>query len=402
MIDIDSYLGLTLDDAELVAERLPGKQKRNAAGVAAFAAFIHLRQGVHVMRTLDPSLTAPFTDNEILQQYYFTNIFREADNGTKYYRTQMLEQHTEITVEKLPEILYQTYVYRLINKKDTFERYGGIPSETEGTQFVAYMNTRMREEREERAKPKNKQKKEKLEKFFTQAHQVQGEIKTAVTLEYVKKHCSRMAKQILAATSLKEAWEVVKTPPGVGDFLSWQITADLCELKLIKMKEDFVALGPGAKNGLGKVFGVTRKLTGSEEIEMTRTLTGLMDPVFDALGINFRYFLGQRISLKAIEHSLCKFDKYYRAVLENKSKRKYRCTKVSAQVSCALCEDTAVFCLVEDTWWLCARCTSLEYADLGRNSHVKVKKVRVDLKKIALLPPEVKLNLCEPDTAYFR
>ena len=28
--------------------------------------------------------------------------------------------------------------------------------------------------------------------------------------------------------------------------------------------------------------------------------------------------------MKAIEHSLCEFDKFYRAVLENTSKRKYR------------------------------------------------------------------------------
>ena len=106
----------------------------------------------------------------------------------------------------------------------------------------------MREELE------NKQNKENRGKFFTQAHQVQGEKKTATTIEFVKKHSERMAKQIVAATSLKEAWEVVKTPPGIGDFLSWQITADLCELKLIQMKEDFVALGPGAKKGLRKVF----------------------------------------------------------------------------------------------------------------------------------------------------
>ena len=34
----------------------------------------------------------PFTDNETLQNFYFTNIFREADNETKYYHSQMLEQ----------------------------------------------------------------------------------------------------------------------------------------------------------------------------------------------------------------------------------------------------------------------------------------------------------------------
>ena len=159
---------------------LPWNQKRNAAGVAAFTAFINLRQDVHVKRTLEPSLTAPFTDNETLQSFYFTNIFREADNGTKYYRSQMLEQHEKFTADKLLDILLQTYIYRLVNKKGTFQRFGGIPSEMEWSKFREFMNTWMREEREKRAKPKKKQKEEKLEKFFTQAHINQGESKTVI------------------------------------------------------------------------------------------------------------------------------------------------------------------------------------------------------------------------------
>ena len=296
-----------------MAEALPSSQKRNAAGVAAFAAFIHLRQGVHVKRTLEPSLTAPFTDNETLQSYYFTNIFREADNGTKYYRSQMLEQHEEFTAEKLPDIIFQTYIYRLVNKKGTFQRFGGIPTDTEWSKFREFMNTWMREEREEREKPKKKQREEKLEKFFTQAHINQGENKTVITIEYVKKHKEKMAKQILTSTSLKNAWEVIKEAPHVGDFLSWQITADLCELKLIKLKENFTALGPGARAGLRKVFD--DKISVSEELGMTKALTKLMNPVFEKLDISFQFFLGRDISMKAIEHSLCEFDKYYRAVL---------------------------------------------------------------------------------------
>ena len=107
----------------------------------------------------------------------------------------MLDQHKELTVEKLADILFQTFVYRLVNKKVTFERFGEIPLDTKWTQFREFMSTCMRKEREERTKPKNKQNKEKLEKFFTQAHQVQGENKTAVTLEFVKKDCDKMAKE---------------------------------------------------------------------------------------------------------------------------------------------------------------------------------------------------------------
>ena len=122
---------------------------------------------------MDPSLTAPFCDNETMQSFYFTNSFREADTGTKYYRRKMLEQHKKIIVEKLAGILFlRTYEYRLINKKVTFERFGEIPLDTKLTQFREFMGTCMREEREEQDKPKIKQIIEKLEKFFTQAYQV--------------------------------------------------------------------------------------------------------------------------------------------------------------------------------------------------------------------------------------
>ena len=157
----------------------------------------------------------------------------------------MLEQHEKFTADKLLDILLQTYIYRLVNKKGTFQRFGGIPSEMEWSKFREFMNTWMREEREERAKPKKKQKEEKLENFFTKAHINQGESKTVITINYVKKHKEKMAKQILTSTSLKSAWEVIKEAPHVGDFLSWQITANLCELKLIKLKEDFTALRAG-------------------------------------------------------------------------------------------------------------------------------------------------------------
>ena len=46
--------------------------------------------------------------------------------GTKYYQRQMLGWHKELTPKELPEVLFQTYIYRLVNKKLTFQRFGRI------------------------------------------------------------------------------------------------------------------------------------------------------------------------------------------------------------------------------------------------------------------------------------
>ena len=77
----------------------------------------------------------------------------------------------------------------------------------------------------------------------------------------------------------------------------------------------------GFRAGLRKVF--IEKDSISNEQEMTKTLTRLTDPVFEKLGISFHYFLSRGISMKFFKHSLCEFDKFYWAVIEQTSKRKY-------------------------------------------------------------------------------
>ena len=64
----------------------------------------------------------------------------------------MLEQQ-KFTAEKLPDIFFQTYIYYLVNKKGTFQRFGRILSKTEWSKFREFINTWMREESEERVKP---------------------------------------------------------------------------------------------------------------------------------------------------------------------------------------------------------------------------------------------------------
>ena len=77
--------------------------------------------------------------------------------------------------------------------------------------------------------------------------------------------------------------------------------------------------------------------------------------------------------------------KFYLAVIEKTSKRKYTVeggVTMTEHLSCALCRDKSLFCVVEDIWWLCARCTSLECNNLGSISKIKLKKVSVEVKKI--------------------
>ena len=55
---------------------LPVQFKQSSDNVACLARFIHERQDITVRRTQDPTLQAPFTQNSILSQYFFTNVNR--------------------------------------------------------------------------------------------------------------------------------------------------------------------------------------------------------------------------------------------------------------------------------------------------------------------------------------
>ena len=56
----------------------------------------------------------------------------------------------------------------------------------------------------------------------------------------------------------------------------------------------------------------------------------------------------------AIKDSSCEFDKFYQMVIETTSKTKYRVgegTITTEHLSCVLCEDKSLFCVVKDKWW---------------------------------------------------
>ena len=65
----------------------------------------------------------------------------------------------------------------------------------------------------------------------------------------------------------------------------------------------------------------------------------------------------------AIKDSLCEFDKFYQMVIETTSKTRYRVgggAITTEYLSCVLCEDKSLFCVVEDIWWpLNTVCVSL-------------------------------------------
>ena len=79
------------------------------------------------------------------------------------------------------------------------------------------------------------------------------------TFDFLQNNVDKMASKLVLAAhkkSVKMCQDVILEIPNVGDFFAWQILCDLLESKILGKITDnqWACLGPGAKNGLRRIF----------------------------------------------------------------------------------------------------------------------------------------------------
>ena len=363
---------------------LPEGNEESSDALAAFLLFVLERQKVWVNKKRG---TEPFTKNQVIAKKWFTNMYRELDRGTIYFRREMirttLKDHVvslEIEESVVKEILFKSILYRLINKVETFKEYGGIPSPSSLSKFLLYLQER----------------KENGVIIFTAAHQNMGFARLTKTLEYVKKNISSLTSDVIVGAqrrSSKSCFKTVLSIPNVGDFFAWQILTDLLECRVLGELTDnqWAALGPGAKNGLRKIFPLSTTRGELRYTRLVRDLCAHSGPAsgFQALGLSFPAFLDKALSLKNVEHALCEYDKYFRSARGIQVKEREYSTQKSRAVldngiKCEVCREgvgddglSCVLCggryhgkclpswrggLQQDGNWLCRKCEKYEAA----------------------------------------
>lgn len=110
---------------------------------------------------------------------------------------------------------------------------------------------------------------------------------------------------------LKEVFALLRSYPSLGDFLAFQFTIDLGYTPLVEHPESqFVVAGPGARDGLSKVF-----LNAHHHAPATliQHMVDRQEEAFDRLGLNFRDLFGRRLQPIDCQNLFCEVSKYTRA-----------------------------------------------------------------------------------------
>jgi len=246
----------------------------------------------------DEGQAYPWTDDPILKEYSFCNVYRELDRVTIWIRENWREPYADH-----PNLPFAMAMARQINWPDTLEEIG-FPEHWNPERIKAIMQGRLN----------------RKEKVYTGAYMLTGTLggtKVEQTIDKILTPLYEMPPRIIN-NSLEETWKRYLPYPGFSGFMAYEVVTDLRHTKHLENAEDIMTWanpGPGAKRGLNRIHG--------RELEKSIPKAQLINEMKELLDLCNMAPLP--LEMRDIEHCLCEFDKYERVRLgQGKPRAKYK------------------------------------------------------------------------------
>jgi hypothetical protein len=267
----------------------------------------------------------PWTNDEILRDYKFTNVYRELDRSSQFIINNILIEHNQ----SVESVVFRTLLYRFFNLPDSFEK-GEISLQS----YENFDSESLWEE--------VKQYRRKFGNPWHTAYmanvvgisktpdnwddKVDGKFKDFAYAVLVGESLHSLIKVILNSKSIKELIKNTEKIKGVSSFMSHEFYLDLIMIgkywkqKIFEYNEnDYTNVGPGASLGIRLIFP---SLQPKEQIQAITWLRDLSEEYLSKYG-DFKYIdwkdykkgysIGKNnISLHQIEFFACEFSKYFK------------------------------------------------------------------------------------------
>lgn len=297
---------------ELKKRIAPSRQKLIKEHRNLFWHYVSERYQILLRRWDDKEF--PWTDDPILRDYHFTNVFRLFDSGTLKLFDLLSEDDPPFKpIEDKQDVIWRVVQYRWPNYHTLFEEYGWIPQGFKKDKWL---------KRIDRVKSKHG-------KWHTSAHIVlQSNFKQSRAHNYLDylglldESFDEFSSGILDAPDMQAAFKHVLKYKGFGKFTSQEILIDLCYVGILpdEYRNQFVVAGPGAAEGIDLIYPQAHRNGQKGYFEAMVKLRDNQTRAFDRLGIKPTPFL----ALHDIQFNLCETSKYIKILHGTGKKRKYR------------------------------------------------------------------------------
>ncbi len=264
----------------------------------------------------------PWTDDEILQSYFFTHPYREMDKVTVWFKENIREP-----LRDNPRVIFATIAFRWFNWPPTGDRL------TEGKDWDDKRNLLTNWNPEEALKRLRHARDTLNQQIFTGAFMINspgGEKKLEAIVrrvDQVWKDRASLRQRFQGGTlSMEKAHSLLTRYEGLGGFMAYEVVCDLRYTSFLEHAPDKMTwchVGPGATRGLSRVLGIpfekgnnssSPPRVPNEQEEMRKLLKV----------IQTRLPKMPPFEMREVEHSSCETDKYERLLWnDGRAKRLY-------------------------------------------------------------------------------
>lgn len=246
------------------------------------------------------------TDDPILQEYKFTNVYRACDRVSQYLIRDVIYKDLDRYTPE--DVLLRILVFKVFNKIETWDYLSGLTDITFNSFNVEKLSKALSQRQQNYP-------------IFSNAYMMAGShsdyptIKTKHHLwlqviedEFIKK---KGVGRIMKARSMEEVYQLLRDYPLIGDFLAYQYTIDFNYSPYLNFDEDsFVKAGVGAVRGIKKCF-VSYGNSYEDAIIYTHNH---FEELQERYGYSdFQQLPGRNLKLIDLQNCFCETDKYLRA-----------------------------------------------------------------------------------------
>jgi hypothetical protein len=265
----------------------------------------------------------PWTQDKILQEYKFTNPFRQHDRVTQAWVNRYVTlMGASVTDE---ELLFQVAMFRLFNWPETYDTLRfGMPK-WNLKKAIELLHARQAEGKKvftgayiipSGGKPdKVKTICEALEQLWDGRDPEDMAKRKAEGLPQRPPNRKLFLRKIKRKRTMRFATQLLQKIPTIGPFIAYEIVCDLRHTRLLadaKDKDSWANAGPGAMRGIHRLlYGSYELPEGKERPDYNRAMRALLRMAPRKLSKQVRE-CGTPFEMREIEHSLCEFDKYMR------------------------------------------------------------------------------------------
>jgi len=290
----------------------------NRENVERFFYWINERHAIYQRRNMGLPISE-WTEDPILQEYKFTNPFRENDRVTLWMRNNWTKPNDNRPHD---EIIFNCCLFRMVGTIEFAEEHGWV-------RLVSSLGTSGWDSEYTKQLIKNRIADGK--RTFTGAYIITNQglklPKADVVVDHFLKPIYKYAEDIVVSAQSSQSLQATHKKLsqyrgwGGGGFMSYEVVTDLNYTPVLRDAVDkfsWANAGPGAKRGLNRIWDktLTKSMTQQVANEGMQELLQMVTKEYPCNG----YLVGDhvpadQIDMRTIEHSLCEWDKYERVRL---------------------------------------------------------------------------------------